>query len=297
MDIFSYALTNALLAGLLGLLVVVMVRPHKYPRAARVLWLLVLVKLLLPPLVPLSLPKGWRIESAEAAIASLDATTVVPTEHAQSIYNDRITLPLPALLDEPDSLVTVESIASPGIVTEGRDKSWLPLDEVGPPSSAEVPIDAGFTNANASLDASQLALVIWFAGSALWLLVVGFRVIRFERWLRRAGASSPSAKRAGSSPTPATSARLSTMIEEVAERLQLRRLPRVVVVPGSVPPLVWPIGRGGKVIVPAELIDTLSPSELRLVLAHELAHLRRRDHWVRWFEAAVTGLYWWHPVV
>jgi hypothetical protein len=32
------------------------------------------------------------------------------------------------------------------------------------------------------------------------------------------------------------------------------------------------------------------------VLAHELAHFRRRDHWVRWFEALVLGIYWWHPV-
>jgi hypothetical protein len=31
-------------------------------------------------------------------------------------------------------------------------------------------------------------------------------------------------------------------------------------------------------------------------LAHELAHLRRRDHWVRWLELVVLGLYWWHPV-
>ncbi len=30
---------------------------------------------------------------------------------------------------------------------------------------------------------------------------------------------------------------------------------------------------------------------------HELAHLKRRDHWVRWLELAVAGLYWWHPAV
>ena len=33
------------------------------------------------------------------------------------------------------------------------------------------------------------------------------------------------------------------------------------------------------------------------LLAHELAHLRRRDHWVRCLELLVTGLYWWLPVV
>jgi uncharacterized membrane protein len=32
-------------------------------------------------------------------------------------------------------------------------------------------------------------------------------------------------------------------------------------------------------------------------LAHELAHLRRRDHWVRLLELCVTSFYWWFPVV
>ena len=33
------------------------------------------------------------------------------------------------------------------------------------------------------------------------------------------------------------------------------------------------------------------------LLLHELAHLKRRDHWVRWLELIVGGLYWWHPAV
>jgi len=32
-------------------------------------------------------------------------------------------------------------------------------------------------------------------------------------------------------------------------------------------------------------------------LIHELAHLRRRDHWVRWLEMLATGLFWWYPLV
>ena len=32
------------------------------------------------------------------------------------------------------------------------------------------------------------------------------------------------------------------------------------------------------------------------LVAHELAHFRRRDHWVRWLEAVVLAVYWWHPV-
>jgi hypothetical protein len=34
-----------------------------------------------------------------------------------------------------------------------------------------------------------------------------------------------------------------------------------------------------------------------LILAHELAHLRRRDHWVRCLEMIVSIVYWWNPLV
>jgi hypothetical protein len=36
---------------------------------------------------------------------------------------------------------------------------------------------------------------------------------------------------------------------------------------------------------------------MEAILAHELAHLRRRDHWVRRLELLVLALYWWHPAV
>jgi hypothetical protein len=51
------------------------------------------------------------------------------------------------------------------------------------------------------------------------------------------------------------------------------------------------------VILPADLLDCLAPDEQITLLAHELAHARRRDHWVRWLEFVVTGVYWWLPVV
>jgi hypothetical protein len=35
---------------------------------------------------------------------------------------------------------------------------------------------------------------------------------------------------------------------------------------------------------------------LRAVLTHELAHLRRRDHWVGWLLLAAGCLWWWHPL-
>ena len=48
-------------------------------------------------------------------------------------------------------------------------------------------------------------------------------------------------------------------------------------------------------ILPEELWCRLDAVQQDAVLAHELAHLKRRDHWVRRLEAVVLGLYWWYP--
>jgi hypothetical protein len=50
-------------------------------------------------------------------------------------------------------------------------------------------------------------------------------------------------------------------------------------------------------VLPESLLGRLSPEALDTVLAHELAHFRRKDQWVRLLELIATGLYWWHPVI
>jgi hypothetical protein len=61
--------------------------------------------------------------------------------------------------------------------------------------------------------------------------------------------------------------------------------------------MLWAIGGPPRLFVPAELLSLLSVEQLDTLLLHELAHLRRRDHWVRVLEFVVMGLYWWHPAV
>src|SRR5262249_30208315 len=56
-------------------------------------------------------------------------------------------------------------------------------------------------------------------------------------------------------------------------------------------------GRGTVVLFPRELLVRLVPEARDTLLAHELAHFLRRDHWVRVLEFVATGLYWWHPAV
>jgi len=111
--------------------------------------------------------------------------------------------------------------------------------------------------------------------------VAGARIYRFSRLLRY-GRVAPR-----------------TLQDEacvLAERLGLARCPTVWLVPGRVSPLLWALGQRACLVVPADLLDSLGPQQRATLFAHELAHARRRDHWVRWLEFVVIGLYWWLPV-
>src|SRR5262249_14409977 len=50
------------------------------------------------------------------------------------------------------------------------------------------------------------------------------------------------------------------------------------------------------ILLPAGLLPRLGPGEARSILAHELMHLRRGDHWLRRLELFVVALYWWLPL-
>jgi hypothetical protein len=61
--------------------------------------------------------------------------------------------------------------------------------------------------------------------------------------------------------------------------------------------MVWAMAHAPRLLLPAMLLERLDPEQQTALLIHELAHIRRRDHWVRILELVATGLYWWHPVV
>ena len=61
--------------------------------------------------------------------------------------------------------------------------------------------------------------------------------------------------------------------------------------------MLWAIGGQPRLLVPSELWSAMGTDERTSLLLHELAHLKRRDHWVRWLELVIGGLYWWHPAV
>ncbi len=84
-------------------------------------------------------------------------------------------------------------------------------------------------------------------------------------------------------------------LESCRREIRLRRNVRLVLSPGNVGPATCGILRPC-IVLPKRLAESLSPAELRLVLLHELIHVRRLD--VLWDRLAtlVAIVHWFHPV-
>jgi beta-lactamase regulating signal transducer with metallopeptidase domain len=127
-----------------------------------------------------------------------------------------------------------------------------------------------------------LAALAWLVGSAGffgWTLV---RTVRFQRTLSRAAWPAPQLQR---------------LATEIGEVLGLPRVPQIHTTRARLRPMVWWAGGRVRVLIPAMFLAELDETELRAVLAHELAHVRRRDYLVRIVEWLACSAFWWNPVV
>jgi len=51
------------------------------------------------------------------------------------------------------------------------------------------------------------------------------------------------------------------------------------------------------IILPTSIIDKLSKAELRFILLHELAHLKRRDLYINWITSFLQIIHWFNPLI
>ena len=83
---------------------------------------------------------------------------------------------------------------------------------------------------------------------------------------------------------------------ELSERLGVRRAPRLLRADGIESPMLMGVARP-TIIVPSALLSGASHAQLRLMLTHELAHLRRDDLLWGWLPSIAQGAFFFHPLV
>jgi bla regulator protein BlaR1 len=238
MPMMHAMLGNAAVAAVLALLALAVGRVCRSPAVRHILWVLVLLKLITPPLfhVPLAvLPASWAEPPAK------------PSPFVGCVLQ---TLPsAPAPYESP-----------------ARGKEYIPA----------------WWERWGVAGADHWAFTVWVVGAAGWFIWQGRQIVRFRCWVARAEDAGPE---------------VATAACRIAKVLGVRRPPAVKAATGIGSPILWGWGRGTVVLFPRELLARLPPEARDTLLAHELAHFLRRDHWVRVLEFVATGLYWWHPAV
>jgi beta-lactamase regulating signal transducer with metallopeptidase domain len=255
--LFWWLAQNAVLSGLLAAAVALACRVGRFRPAVRhALWLIVLLKLVTPPIV------GYPgIELAFAA--------PLPEAESPSYMPEPATFQI--LAPVPQDAIVALAPAEPMPANEQPDAPTEPLPVSADAPSKEEPRLHDWI--------APFAARVFLLGAAGMLLMHLFGVIRLRR-LCLSGTSAP--------------AELVTEVRELAAMLGVRP-PVVRSLPNIGSPFVW--GLWAPVLLwPAELSRSLSSARQRAVLIHELAHLRRRDHWVAWLRALAGCVWWWNPV-
>lgn len=191
----------------------------------------------------------------------------------------RVPVDLSEIRTVPKSTAAVSWSASELTAGESLGLPSPVAAETWPLTDAPLPAEPRFSWS----DVREGLMAVWFAGTLLMLLTALVRVVRFHRLLRQ--TTSPA------------SAELSHAADCVAWQMGLRRAPRILVTSAGLSPFVWWAGRQVLVIVPDQLLTSLTESRRDLLLAHEFAHVRRRDYLVRWLECGARALFWWNPMV
>ncbi len=227
----------------------VLLRKRLWPQIRYGLWLLVIVKLILPP--TFALPTG--IVSHVRPLVE-GAWRLDPGEPGDGMNSQSVT--------------AIESAASTGERTH----------TVVPATTAVV------RTAPMRLRPSwrSVLMTFWMAGT----LAVGlWSILRFRRVCRIA--------REQTAELPVSLAR---GLADAAEKLHLRRLPRVVV-SGAVcsPAVIGPVRPA--LLIPQHGLEHLSPCEAEHIFLHELAHVKRGDLKVQAICIVIQIFYWFNPFV
>ena len=126
-----------------------------------------------------------------------------------------------------------------------------------------------------------LGFGIWLIGALIFFVVQLARVVRLGRRVRNGVDADPD---------------LAADVTDVACGLGVTSI-STRVVDGLTSPVMWCVRPlRPQLLWPAHLLSDLSPACRRALVVHELAHVKRRDHWIGWIELVAGCAWWWNPM-
>ena len=234
------------------------------PHLAYVLWLLVIIKCLTPPVW--SSPTGvfsWTM-------ARRAATAVVETPRTDAPI---VNMPIDNMPAEATPVVISPLIkgATAGLSSSAYRK--LPESTAGQASSG--------TLAH-RMDLATIVGILWLAGAAIHAgILIAMRLgWSWQLWRSRVSARPD----------------WTAMLENLSRQLGVRRKVRLLVTSQPVGPAVFGLFRP-TLVMPEAVLAEGNTSKLKAVLAHELLHIRRGDTIVGLLQLLAQTLWWFHPLV
>ncbi len=266
-DLFHPLLIASRDAALMALAVggVLALARHRIPAAWRhALWLLVAVRLALPVLP--SSPLSWQ--------------RLLPSEaQGKGAEHGLVEAPLPEGALPAQSGHAVEPIPSPGVSGSHNEVPESNKTEVL--SSPAVPETLGAGR----VPWMALVLGLWLMGTGGILILGAGLTWRFRGRLKR--FTHRNHPRQGE---------VEALLWELCQDLGIRRPPRPRLTEAVSAPALTGLFRP-EILVPPAVLDRLDASGLRLVLLHELGHLRRADLWVNLGLSLLQAIHWFNPLV
>ena len=243
---------------------------HRVSASARhLVWLLAVVGvLLLPLLTELSSP-GWTV---------IGKADVKLTDRQMGTGPDGQTLVVSAVDEDAGTLSTADDPSNAHLVASAKN------DLVPTFTKSVARSHRQTANGTSRRPGNRLAtsiLLVWALGAMLALVpaVAG----RLSLW------------RLAKSSKRITGGSLAALLDQLSERLGLRR-PVVLLQSGRRPmPMTWGVIKP-KLLLPDEALGWTVERQ-RLVLLHELAHVKRRDCLAQLLSQIACALYWFHPLI
>lgn len=221
------------------------------------IWLLVLVKLILPPTLSLPTGIGYWAPSRVPVVAPVSERPA-PAIEFEPVTRERETPPRP---QPADVLTPLERVAVSPVESD----------------SAVAPVPASLT----PITWQAIVLLFWLVGMLAFVVLLAQRV-RFVRGLVAASSEAEGP--------------LLVLLEECRRQMRLRGRVELRTSDALPSPAVCGLWRP-TILMPASLVAKLSPDELKATLIHELAHIKRADLWVNAVQTVLQVVYFYNPFV
>jgi len=201
---------------------------------------------------------------------------IIPARWRYALWAPMVlVLVLPVLPEVPFGLFP----AKPAVISSEMVATPAATPEVSVASAA--PVTAMAAQGTQRVILNPYALV-WLGGV---LGMLAFGISSYRRNLRRIVGKQVAANE-----------ELMCSIKQSASEVKLRKLPRVIVSTAVETPAVAGLLRPA-LLLPVDFMTAFTAAEARLVLVHELTHLKRHDLLVNWLCCVIQALHWFNPIL